>query len=239
MKNRERVQRTLVVMARSAVLIPFVIVLSLIVYTWDRVGPGINFGVGSDSRYYVFVARCMLNVVILRVPAYQSAISDTTMENGPEYMSPMDVRGLHAGLGVAVCSSFAPRRFWRFDPQSYSDPAIDPGLYAFPHFSSNPKARTTGTVYSHHYYGLPLWILLVIAAVPVAILIARARRQHQRKVRGWCLRCGYNLTGNTSAVCPECGEPISGPTPCAEPKRGLREAQPGKGDANEMGRWRR
>lgn len=27
------------------------------------------------------------------------------------------------------------------------------------------------------------------------------------KTPGFCARCGYNLTGNVSGVCPECGEP--------------------------------
>ncbi|HOW71506.1 MAG TPA: hypothetical protein PKY77_12960 [Phycisphaerae bacterium] len=26
--------------------------------------------------------------------------------------------------------------------------------------------------------------------------------------RSWCLKCGYNLTGNMSGICPECGEMI-------------------------------
>jgi hypothetical protein len=29
----------------------------------------------------------------------------------------------------------------------------------------------------------------------------------QRWEQGCCLRCGYDLTGNTSGRCPECGEP--------------------------------
>ena len=28
-----------------------------------------------------------------------------------------------------------------------------------------------------------------------------------RNARGLCLACGYDLTGNTSGVCPECGKP--------------------------------
>ena len=35
-----------------------------------------------------------------------------------------------------------------------------------------------------------------------------AEREDRRK-RGCCLKCGYNLRGNTSHVCPECGSPIA------------------------------
>ena len=191
-------------MARSALLILFVVVLSSNVYYWNRIGPGINFGVDADSRYYLFVCRSMLSVVRLRVPADQSGISDTMPQKGPEYMSPLEVRVLHVGLGVFACHSFLPRRFYSLPPSSCGNPLTDP------YYPSDIKVITPGNVVSLVYYGLPLWIPLVITAVPVAIMIARARRQHQRKVTGCCLRCGYNLTGNISGVCPECGEPISG-----------------------------
>jgi hypothetical protein len=29
-----------------------------------------------------------------------------------------------------------------------------------------------------------------------------------RHPAGHCQRCGYNLTGNTSGICPECGTPV-------------------------------
>ena len=31
----------------------------------------------------------------------------------------------------------------------------------------------------------------------------------QRVEPGTCVRCDYNLTGNVTGICPECGEPIS------------------------------
>ena len=35
-------------------------------------------------------------------------------------------------------------------------------------------------------------------------------RRWRRRKRGLCLHCGYNLTGNTSGVCPECAQKIEG-----------------------------
>jgi len=36
------------------------------------------------------------------------------------------------------------------------------------------------------------------------------RRQRAKLLRaGLCTNCGYDLTGNTSGVCPECGAPIN------------------------------
>ena len=50
---------------------------------------------------------------------------------------------------------------------------------------------------------LPLWLLLLLTAIPTAWLWHRDRRRIRP---GCCLRCGYDLTGNTSGVCSECGE---------------------------------
>ncbi len=53
--------------------------------------------------------------------------------------------------------------------------------------------------------GLPA---VVFGAYPVIAFIRaplRRYRRRRRRKRGLCLTCGYNLTGNTSGVCPECG----------------------------------
>jgi hypothetical protein len=43
-----------------------------------------------------------------------------------------------------------------------------------------------------------LWMLL-----RDAIMLRRRRRRAQ--IVGVCFACGYNLTGNVSGTCPECG----------------------------------
>jgi len=49
---------------------------------------------------------------------------------------------------------------------------------------------------------VPLWMPFLIVALPTAFLWRRGRR---RIPPGHCRKCGYNLTGNVSGVCPECG----------------------------------
>ena len=51
---------------------------------------------------------------------------------------------------------------------------------------------------------LPLAIPYVIVATPT--LFAWFRRKYRR---GHCQQCGYDLTGNESGVCPECGSAVS------------------------------
>ena len=58
-------------------------------------------------------------------------------------------------------------------------------------------ARTLGSV--------PLWILLL----PWAGLAALVQMRLRRYSPACCLECGYNLTGNASGICPECGTPVA------------------------------
>ena len=57
---------------------------------------------------------------------------------------------------------------------------------------------------------IPVWILVALfAAYPtIAVIRSPARRRRSRMKRGLCLKCGYDLTGNESGVCPECGTKI-------------------------------
>ena len=47
---------------------------------------------------------------------------------------------------------------------------------------------------------------LLVTALATFILWGMERiRANQRRRRGHCRKCGYDLTGNVSGVCPECG----------------------------------
>ncbi len=53
------------------------------------------------------------------------------------------------------------------------------------------------------YVFVPYWIPFALFAIPTAWLWWRDR--HRRIPPGHCQKCGYNLTGNVSGRCPECG----------------------------------
>ena len=52
---------------------------------------------------------------------------------------------------------------------------------------------------------IPFWLPFVLLATPTALLWWHDLR---RIPPGHCQRCGYDLTGNVSGRCPECGTPI-------------------------------
>ena len=56
----------------------------------------------------------------------------------------------------------------------------------------------------------PFWSILIATLVLPAVYGWYWNRLRRRKTRGLCISCGYNLTGNTSGVCPECGTPAPG-----------------------------
>ncbi len=51
------------------------------------------------------------------------------------------------------------------------------------------------------HFSIPFWLPFLVVALPIAYLFRRDRRHP----RGHCQACGYDLAGNVSGVCPECG----------------------------------
>jgi len=62
-------------------------------------------------------------------------------------------------------------------------------------------------------FSVPLWGLFLVVALPTVFLWWRDRR---RIPPGHCRNCGYDLTGNVSGVCPECGMALSSERPGGE-----------------------
>jgi hypothetical protein len=66
--------------------------------------------------------------------------------------------------------------------------------------------------YRTWWIGFPMWVpLTLFAAYPTLACIGWALRGYRRRRRGLCVKCGYNLTGNVSGVCPECGAEVKRP----------------------------
>lgn len=72
--------------------------------------------------------------------------------------------------------------------------------------SARPKFNLVWPSLEHHavtgyVIGIPLWIPPTLLLVPVLLFWF----QTHRLPPGHCRRCGYDLTGNLSGRCPECG----------------------------------
>ncbi len=57
-----------------------------------------------------------------------------------------------------------------------------------------------------HFVRIPLWMLLLLFATYPVVVTTRSRFVRWRRRRnGHCRHCGYDLTGDTTGRCPECG----------------------------------
>lgn len=80
---------------------------------------------------------------------------------------------------------------------SYSDELLTPGTHSV---TVNMRATTASA---------PIWAVLgVFAAYPTIVFIRGPLRRRRRHRKGLCIKCSYDLTGNESGVCPECGKGI-------------------------------
>lgn len=79
------------------------------------------------------------------------------------------------------------------------DPLLFPAYPSRKHVPLRPIWH--GFLLNSFFYGFLLWLV-----VPILV-------RSYRRFRGRCVECRYNLTGNTSGVCPECGAPIKRANP--------------------------
>lgn len=130
------------------------------------------------------------------------------------------------GTGMVLCAilglSFPASLFWNVGIALPDGPAVvvfagqlalgwsaksarppsDTGL-VFEPITEPVRFWSFEVAYGDPYWGvtLPIWIPLLVLALPTALAWWRCRWLPP----GHCGHCGYNLAGNTSGVCPECG----------------------------------
>ena len=74
------------------------------------------------------------------------------------------------------------------------------------------SARDNRSGWRYHSLIVPSWaVLTTTLAYPTIAFICGPFRRRRRRRRGECVPCGYNLTGNVSGVCPECGIEVETP----------------------------
>ena len=72
------------------------------------------------------------------------------------------------------------------------------------------RKTRVGSPNRHSELSVPtLFLLALLGAYPTYVIVRSWRASpKRRRRRGLCLKCAYDLTGNESGVCPECGEGI-------------------------------
>jgi hypothetical protein len=65
---------------------------------------------------------------------------------------------------------------------------------------------TTSLGVTSVHVDVPFWLPFLLCAIPALYVFWKDAR---RPLPGHCTACGYNLTGNVSGVCPECGTSVA------------------------------
>jgi predicted MFS family arabinose efflux permease len=72
-----------------------------------------------------------------------------------------------------------------------------------------PGGGYFGAYYPQHVpWALLVGAVIVIASVTLNVVLTLKFRPPPDDGAPYCQECGYNLTGNESGICPECGEPV-------------------------------
>ena len=94
---------------------------------------------------------------------------------------------------------------------------LDPdGHVRWTDWNSKPPTAATRVPVTVWLGVTPAWAPLILALLlPLAWVVMRARQmlRNRRPKPGECLNCRYDLTANTSGICPECGTMVPIPEP--------------------------
>jgi hypothetical protein len=102
-----------------------------------------------------------------------------------------------------VWQNLRPDGTVRFAGVEFAPPTtIDPYEYTY---YTGPTRGTASATLRYGLLAVPYWLLAVVAALPAVFRARAAIRRRHRSFRGRCRECGYDLSGNVSGVCPECG----------------------------------
>ena len=102
-------------------------------------------------------------------------------------------------LRYTISPNRGPEFYWMDDP--LNNMSVVPSFQLSKIFLAD--GRQAGPDWQ---FDMPFWCLLLLAGVPTYILWRR-----DRVPEGYCKTCYYDLTGNESGVCPECGTKIEPP----------------------------
>ncbi len=179
-----RVLRLLVVCASVSLVL--VVVAAVLSYTTFP-----RYGVSSDRGTWRAV-YCLRGVL---------RFCETVRDNDQEsYDSEIDKRRRGWEMPIGSPGNSGCLGFYRHDIPLYTVEA-DLSDHTMYH-----------VIMRHRQLDIPLWAPFIISAAPLLLVVRgsmRQRRQRRRLKRGLCVACGYDLTGNESGTCSECGRAVS------------------------------
>ncbi len=138
---------------------------------------------GTWARILLFNGR----ICGLRTVQSGGPLSNTFWESNPD----TEFRGLMQGIGGGGFMGF----YW------YETPVVS---------LDSPNFQYVKT---YQRLDLPLWLPILISGTLIVVFCVRAWRSLTVRYLAICSICSYDLRGNVSGRCPECGTPIENRKP--------------------------
>ena len=168
-------------------------------------------GILGRIRRYIFNTLTVVSLLVmlatvgLWVDSYWncSLVEYTTADSTGVYISSTNLEGVNVG----VTHSGHPEGGWSASRTSYEGLYIFPEEYSFNFYGFAYYWEQPGAV-GNWLYGVhfPHWFLALFFAVLPGIWFIKWRKRRKLAMVGSCPSCGYDLTGNESGECPECGQ---------------------------------
>lgn len=166
------------------------------------------FGSGALATLAVCTASCV------QTPYYAMA--------SPDGSRAYEISIFSGNLCIESQPGPPPRPGWHhYAIGRQTEPFHDAWLYASAHtqlwgYSSNKNQPLCLSGFTppfvvpiHRWLVIPLWLPMALwAGFIVGRRAINLQTGDARFVAGQCSDCGYDLTGNTSGVCPECGQAV-------------------------------
>ena len=107
--------------------------------------------------------------------------------------------------GLPICAIARKGIYWEAS-STPEQPSVDTILRSF------VRWRWQWQTGKNIFIEIPMWLPTVVLSLYLYIMIRRIARTHSRRRQNHCLNCGYNLQGNVSGRCSECGTAVSSKT---------------------------
>ncbi|MBI3832703.1 MAG: hypothetical protein HY287_00035 [Planctomycetes bacterium] len=118
-------------------------------------------------------------------------------------------------IDLLFCGSYDLARKYEFGVQWWD---FDASIFYICPLVTNPMPPE-GSAILVVLFAAPFWLPAILFAIyPILSITRGPLRRARRRRRGQCMKCAYDLTGNISGTCPECGTKIEVRIPRIENK---------------------
>jgi hypothetical protein len=133
----------------------------------------------------------------------ESFAGTLTFTFGHRYFGPVYLRGLSEEATRTFGAWYPPGLRW--DAAGGEKAMLLSAPAAAVRARHNVDTRSPGYRSDDWVLAVPHWLPAALLGVMPAVWLNRFRKTRRVRRPGLCRTCGYDLTGNASGVCPECG----------------------------------